>query len=149
MSRKLRTPLRSFVDHIGTFSFLPRSVGCPSVFYEPVRWRELFILFFKNLPQTNPALWEAYHRKPMVEFIEDLKAKRHEIPLARLVLGWGFANKTEVMARALLVLEQREQKRPWALATLERYVTRPGWLEDLADVYLTYLHDTILLYGPR
>lgn len=85
----------------------------------------------------------------MVEFIEDLKAMREQIPLARLVLGWGLANKSEVFVRALLVLAHREGKPVWALATLRRYVTRTGWLEDLADVYITYCHDTLLLYGPR
>lgn len=126
-----------------------RSVGCPSVLYEPVRWRELFLQLFKNLEHAYPTLWATWARKPIIEFIEFLKTKRQAIPMARLVLGWGFNNKSEHLARVLEVLEQRDQERPWALATLERCATRPGWLEDFADVYITYLHDTILLFGPR
>ncbi|GAQ93546.1 hypothetical protein KFL_016390010, partial [Klebsormidium nitens] len=65
-----------------------------------------------NLHKTHPRLWAKYANRPIVEFIEDMKTMRDDIPLSRLVLGWGFNNNSEVFARVLLVLEHREKRRP-------------------------------------
>jgi hypothetical protein len=131
-------------------SFPCRSVKCPSVLYEPVKWRERFTWFLRNLHTLYPKMWARFADRPILELIEHLKTRKDTIPLARLVLGWGFINKSEVFARAVLVIAQREKGlRPWVLTTLRTFVVRPGWLDDLVDVYIVYAHDTLLVYGPR
>lgn len=72
----------------------------------------------------------------------------------RLVKGLGLASKTETFVRAVLVIAAREKaqsggKCPWTLATLRAFVTGAMWLEDLADVCLTYVLDTITVFGQR
>lgn len=122
--------------------------------YQPAAWRELFLGFLRSLRTTEPRLWDAYADRPILELIEKLKSvprlREH-----RLVKGMGLANKTETFARAVLVIVWREQKKrrdkkvPWTLTTLRAFVTRAGWLDDLADVYITYVHDTLIVFGQR
>lgn len=136
--------------HLPACSFSCRSVKCPSVLYQPVEWREKFTWFLRNLHTLYPKMWARFADRPILELIEHLKTCKDAIPLARLVLGWGFINKLEKFARAVLVIAQREQGvRLWVLTTLRNFLVREGWLDDLVDVYIVYAHDTLLVYGPR
>lgn len=133
--------------------FPRRMVDCPTVIYQPDEWRELFISFLRGLSVTEPRLWNTYADRPILELIERLK-NMPRLREHRLVKGLGLANKTETVVRAVMVIAARELRektgnRPWTLTTLRAFVTRAGWLEDLADVYITYVHDTLIVFGQR
>lgn len=114
--------------------------------YQPGQWRERALTYFQALRTEGGPVWEAFRARPFLELIEKSKVKtfsRH----TRLFLGFGFREKSEVGVRAVLQWRRRGGAHAWPLVTLEELLLCPGWLEDLLDVLIVWIHDSLRLFG--